>query len=66
MSQAGTALQHITITRYTTAAGVVVLIYDILLTSGDEVRAAHLDMASTYSLRRLPGPIGLASISHSR
>ena len=37
MSQAGTALQHITITRYTTAAGVVVLIYDILLTSSDEV-----------------------------
>ena len=41
MGQAGTDLQHITITRYTTAAGMVVLIYDSLLTSSDEVRAAH-------------------------
>lgn len=41
MDQAGTDLQLITITRYTTAAGVVVLIYDSLLTSSDEVRTAH-------------------------
>lgn len=41
MGHAGTDLQHITITRYITAAGLVVLIYDTILTSSDEVRAPH-------------------------
>ena len=29
------------ITRYTTAAGVVIVVYDYLLTIGDEVRDEH-------------------------
>ena len=41
MGHAGTDLQHVTITRYIAAAGVVVLIYDTILTSSDEVRAPH-------------------------
>lgn len=55
IGQPETDLQHITITRYTTGAGVVVLLYDSFLTFGDEVRAAHAwtprqDMVRIHSL----------------
>lgn len=71
IGQPETDLKHITITRYTTGAGVVVLLYDSLLTFGDEVRAAHAwkrgqDMARTHSLHSRTGSIGLAGVPHSR
>jgi Family of unknown function (DUF6533) len=37
LSQAEVGVLNVTITRYTIAAGLVVLIYDCLLTIGDEV-----------------------------
>ena len=40
--QAETDILNITITRYTTAAAAVILIYDWLLTIGDEVRAERI------------------------
>ena len=37
LGQADADVFNITMTRYTTAAGVVILLYDCLLTIGDEV-----------------------------
>jgi len=41
LGQAETDLLNITITRYTTVAGGIIVIYDCLLTVGDEVRVGH-------------------------
>jgi hypothetical protein len=37
LGQAEVDILHVTMTRYATAAGVVIIIYDYLLTIGDEV-----------------------------
>jgi len=67
IGQAEIALQHIRITRYTTAAAVVVLIYDTLLTFGDEVIVGYnLEVLGTHSLPHFTGSISLAWIPHSR
>lgn len=38
LGKAETDILSITITRYTTVAGIVIIIYDCLLTIGDEVK----------------------------
>ena len=41
LGQAEIDILNVTITRYIAAVGVVILIYDCLLTIDDEVRAEH-------------------------
>lgn len=42
LGQAEADILHVTMTRYATAAGVVIIVYDYLLTIGDEVRVRRM------------------------
>jgi len=69
LGQAETDLLNITITRYTTVAGVVIIIYDFLLTISDEVRVKHtwrwqlITLFVTLQIRLVwPGPFTAAKL----
>ena len=69
LSQAGPDILTVTITRYTTAAGVVILIYDCLLTIDDEVSVRYtwkwllLILPITLQIRLVwPGPLTVAKL----
>ena len=63
-----TQILHVDISRHTTAAGFVVLLYDFFLTLPDEVRFDHMPDSSLCSLfhRSIVGSSRLVRLSHLR
>jgi len=69
LGQAEANILNATMTRYTTVAGVVIIIYDYLLTIGDEVRVEHkwiwrlLNLCIALQIRLVwPGPLTVAKL----
>jgi len=69
LGQTEAAVMNITMTRYTTTAAVVIVVYDYLLTIGDEVRDEHtqgwwlLILFIDLQIRLVwPGPLTVAKI----
>lgn len=69
LGRAETDILSITITRYTTVAGIVIIIYDCLLTIGDEVKSERtwglqlIILFITLQIRLVwPGPLTAAKL----
>ena len=69
LGKAETDILSITVTRYTTVAGIVIIIYDCLLTIGDEVKIKYtwgvqlIILFVTLQIRLVwPGPLTAAKL----